>query len=112
MEPLSLDQLLSPVPPNLLNQKITSDIHLDKIAQSLGNWKAAIAYLGLSEADEEAIEEENAKVDARRLVLCLVIVTSFQDPRPASCTSQFSDSAGLCVPFLFFSSYYLTVQPA
>ena len=73
MEPLSLDQLLSPVPPNLLNQKITSDIHLDKIAQSLGNWKAAIAYLGLSEADEEAIEEENAKVDARRLVLCLIL---------------------------------------
>lgn len=73
MEPLSLDQLLSPVPPNLLNQKITSDIHLDKIAQSLGNWKAAIAYLGLSEADEEAIEEENARVDARRLVLCLIL---------------------------------------
>lgn len=99
MEPLSLDQLLSPVPPNVLSQKITSDIHLDKIAQSLGNWKAAIAYLGLSEADEEAIEEENAKVDARRLVLCLVLI------RSASCTSQFSDSAGLCVPFLFFSQH-------
>ena len=99
MEPLSLDQLLSPVPPNLLNQKITSDIHLDKIAQSLGNWKAAIAYLGLSEADEDAIEEENAKVDARRLVLCLVLI------RSASCTSQFSDSAGLCVPFLVFSQH-------
>ena len=63
MEPLSLDQLLSPVPPNLLNQKITSDIHLDKIAQSLGNWKAAIAYLCLSDADEEAIEEENAETE-------------------------------------------------
>lgn len=98
MEPLSLDQLLSPVPPNVLSQKITSDIHLDKIAQSLGNWKAAIAYLGLSEADEEAIEEENAKVDARRLVLCLVLI------RGANCNlvPRLSPSL-LYVPILRFS---------
>ena len=69
MEPLSLDQLLSPVPPHFLNQKIANDIHLETIARSLGNWKEAIVYLSLTEADEDAIEEENAKADARRLVL-------------------------------------------
>ena len=69
MEQLSLDQLLAPVPPHLLDQKITNDIHLADIARSLGNWKATVAYLGLSEADEEAIEEENPRVDGRRLVL-------------------------------------------
>lgn len=69
MEQLSLDQLLAPVPPHLLDQKITNNVHLEDIARSLGNWKAAVAYLGLSEADEEAIEEENPRVDGRRLVL-------------------------------------------
>ena len=69
MEPLSLDQLLSPAPPHLQNQKITNDAHLEDIARSLGNWQAAVAYLGLSEANEEEIKEENSRVDARRLVL-------------------------------------------
>ena len=74
MESLSLDRLLSPVPPHLLNQKIANDIHLEKIARSLGNWKEAMVYLGLTEVDEAAIEEENAKADARRLVLCVVLM--------------------------------------
>lgn len=68
MEQLSLDQLLAPVPPQLLDQKITNDIHLAEIAKSLSRWKAAIAYLGLSEMDEEDIEEERG-LDAQRLVL-------------------------------------------
>ena len=70
MEPLSLDQLLASAPQHLLDQKITNNIHLEDIARSLGNWKAAVAYLGLTEGDEEEIEEENSRVDARRLVLC------------------------------------------
>ena len=69
MEPLSLDQLLSPVPPHLLNQKIENNVHLETIARSLGNWQEAIVYLGLTEANEEEIKEENSRVDARRLVL-------------------------------------------
>ena len=73
MEPLSLDQLLASVPPHLLDQKITNDIHLEDIARSLGNWRAAVVYLGLNEADEEEIEEENSRTDARRLVLCAAI---------------------------------------
>ena len=68
MEQLSLDQLLAPVPPQLLDQKITNDIHLVEIAKSLSRWKAAIAYLGLSEMDEEDIEEERG-LDAQRLAL-------------------------------------------
>lgn len=68
MEQLSLDQLLAPVPPQLLDQKITNDIHLVEIARSLSRWKAAIAYLGLSETDEEDIEDEKG-FDAQRLVL-------------------------------------------
>ena len=69
MEPLSLDQLLASVPPHLLDQKITNNIHLEDIARSLGNWQAAVAYLGLTVANEEEIKEENSRVDARRLVL-------------------------------------------
>lgn len=72
MEQLSLDQLLASVPPQLLDQKITNDIHLAEIAKSLSRWKAAIAYLGLSEMDEEDIEEERG-LDAQRLVLLATV---------------------------------------
>ena len=69
MEQISFEQLLGTIQPQLLDQKITNNMHLEEIAQLLGNWKAAIVYLGLSEADEEEIKEENSRVDARRLVL-------------------------------------------
>ena len=68
-----IDQLLASVPPHLLDQKITNNIHLEDIAWSLGNWKAAVACLGLNEADEEEIEEDNSRTDARRLVLYAAI---------------------------------------
>ena len=74
MEQLSFEQLLGTIPPQLLDQKITNNMHLEEIAQLLGNWKAAIVYLGLSEADEDEIKEENSRIDARRLVLYATIL--------------------------------------
>ena len=87
MEPLSLDQLLASVPPHLLDQKITNNIHLEDIARSLGNWRAAVVYLGLSEADEEEIEEENSRTDARRLVLYAAVSHTV-----CACTNTSMDS--------------------
>ena len=68
MEQQSLDQMLAAIPPQSLDQKISNDVHLAEIARSLTNWRAAISYLGLKEADEEAIDEDNKKADAKRYV--------------------------------------------
>ena len=62
----SLDQMLATIPPQLLDQKITNDVHLAKVAQSLFNWKEAVSSLGLSKAEGAAIEEENLRLDDRR----------------------------------------------
>ena len=68
-----IDQLLASVPPHLLDQKITNNTHLEDIARSLGNWRAAVVYLSLNEADAEEIEEENSRTDTQRLVLYAAI---------------------------------------
>ena len=66
----SLDQILATIPPQnrpLLDQKI-SDIHLANIAKSLISWKSVCSHLGITEPEEEAIEEENRTADSRRYV--------------------------------------------
>ena len=68
MEQQSLDQMLAAILPQSLDQKISNDVHLAEIARSLTDWKAARSYLGLTETDEEAIDEDNKKTDAKRYV--------------------------------------------
>ena len=63
----SLQQMLATIPPLSLNQKV-SDTHLAEIARALINWRSVCANLGISEAEEAAIEEENQGADARRYV--------------------------------------------
>ena len=73
MQKASLDQLLAIIPPQgqqTLDQKI-SDIHLAEIARKLTNWESVCSNLGITEPEEEAIKEENARSDARRYVVLL-----------------------------------------
>ena len=66
----SLEEMLATIPQqnrSALDQKV-SDSNLVKIARELTNWKSVGAYLGISKADEEAIEEDNRGTDARRYV--------------------------------------------
>ena len=73
MQKASLDQLLAIIPPQgqqTLDQKI-SDIHLAEIARTLTNWESVCSNLGITEPEEEAIREENARSDARRYVVLL-----------------------------------------
>ena len=70
MPKASLEQMLAIVPPQcqrMLDQKV-SDIHLDDIARALTNWKSVCTKLGISEAEEEAIKEENQGADDRRYI--------------------------------------------
>ena len=72
----SLEQILATIPlegQRILDQKV-SDIHLDKIAGSLINWKSVCTKLTISEADEEAIKEENRSADERRYSLLLKLI--------------------------------------
>ena len=68
----SLEQMLATIPPqgkDMLDQKV-SDIHLEKIARALVNWKSVGTQLGISESDEEAIREGgNRSADEPRYVL-------------------------------------------
>lgn len=67
----SLNQILITIPPQgqqTLDQKI-SDIHLAEIARTLTNWESVCPNLGITEPEEEAIKEENARSDARRYVV-------------------------------------------
>ena len=70
MERSSLDDMLVDTPSKLLDQKIESDIHLADISKSLVGWEKARPYLGLTEAEEEAIRRNNPLDDEQqRLVL-------------------------------------------
>ena len=66
----SLDQILATIPPQGLDRKV-SDIHLAEIATALINWREVCTNLGIKQADEVAIEEENKTADARRFVVLL-----------------------------------------
>ena len=63
-----LEQILAAIPPQRrceLNHKI-SDAHLAEIAKDLINWRSVCTNLGISEAEEKAIEEDNKEVDVQR----------------------------------------------
>ena len=62
---LSLEQMLHAIPPQRLDQKV-NDTHLAEIARKLIKWKSVCTDLGINEAEEKEIEEENKEVDARR----------------------------------------------
>ena len=82
MHKTSLEQMLANIPQqslSMLDQKV-SDIHLAKIARKLIKWKSICTNLGINEAEEEAIEEENPATEVRRyvrlyckIVLCIGI---------------------------------------
>lgn len=75
----SLSQMLASIPPQGLDRKV-SDIHLADIATALIDWKQVCTNLGIKEADEVAIEEENKTADARRFCCCwllLLLLISF-----------------------------------
>lgn len=68
MQRVSLDQILAIIPPqslSMLDQKV-NDAHLAEIAKELANWESVCTYLGIREAEEEVIREENDKTEARR----------------------------------------------
>ena len=69
MPKASLGQMLATIPPQSLDRKV-SDIHLADIATVLIDWKQVCTNLGIKEADEVAIEEENKTADARRFCCC------------------------------------------
>ena len=65
--------MLATIPPQnelMLDQK-TSDKHLAEISRALVDWKSVSPYLGIEEAKETAIEEDNKTADARRYVVIL-----------------------------------------
>ena len=66
----SLDQILAIISPEsqrMLDQKV-SDVHLDMVARELVDWESVCTKLGISEAEEGAIKEENQRADGRRYV--------------------------------------------
>lgn len=67
----SLDQMLATIPPQGLDRKV-SDIHLAEIATALINWREVCTNLGIKQADEVAIEEENKTANVRRFVVVLL----------------------------------------
>ena len=78
MEPMrkvSLDEILAAIPTQsqgVLDQKVR-DIHLAEIAKAMTCWQSVCTYLGITEAEEAAIE---GNIDVQRFVLMLTIVCS------------------------------------
>ena len=76
MPKASLEQMLATIPlegRRILDQKV-SDIHLDEIARTLINWKSVCTKLGINEAEEEAIKDENRSTDEQRYALLLKLI--------------------------------------
>ena len=65
---LSLKELLKDVPPQTL-QQLCKDKHLRKIALCLPDWRDAAPFLGLSEVEENIIEDEQKTVLRRRVAV-------------------------------------------
>lgn len=66
----SLEELERKVPEesrHLLDHKV-GDYHLAEIAKNMIDWQGVITYLGLNEAEENAIQENNRTAEQRRLV--------------------------------------------
>lgn len=74
MERSSLDDMLAGIPSELLDQKITSDIHLADLAKLLVGWKEARSYLGLTEVEEETIWRDHRPQPEQRLVLYAIVL--------------------------------------
>ena len=68
MRKVPLDQMLATIPPQSQRtlDEIIDDIHLVFIARALINWRLACNTLGISEAEEVAIGEDNITADTRR----------------------------------------------
>ena len=78
MPKASLEQILATIPSqnkSMLEQKV-SDNHLDEIAKALINWRSVCTKLGISEAEEKAIEEDNKEADMRKYVGLLCVLLS------------------------------------
>ena len=73
MPKASLEQMLATIQQQNLStlDQMVNDTNLEKIARALINWRTVCTNLGISEAEEEAIKEENPGVDARRYVRSL-----------------------------------------
>ena len=67
MQRPSLQQMLATISPVMLDQTV-GDAHLADIATALANWRSVCTNLGISMAEEAAIEEENQTADTRRYV--------------------------------------------
>ena len=68
MDPMpkaSLEEMLSTIPQQSLSLTV-SDKKLDEIARALVNWRSVCTNLGITEAEEETIKEENQRTDDRR----------------------------------------------
>ena len=66
MDPkVPLEQMLDAIPAQRLDQKV-DDAHLAEIARKLISWKSVCTNLGINEAEEKAIEEENKEVYVQR----------------------------------------------
>ena len=76
-----LEQILAAIPPQRrceLNQKI-SDAQLAEIAKDLINWRSVCTNLGISEGEENAIEEDNKEVDMRRYLHRAFVLLIYRD---------------------------------
>ena len=67
MQRPTLQQMLATISPLMLDQTV-GDAHLAGIATALANWRSVCTNLGISAAEEAAIEEENQTADTRRYV--------------------------------------------
>ena len=69
----SLEELLRAVPEEKRQflDRMVEDYQLAEIAKSLSDWQEVVPYLGLTEAEETAIKEDNTTAERRRLAhLC------------------------------------------
>ena len=69
----SLKELLRAVPEEKRQflDRMIEDYQLAEIAKSLSDWQEVVPYLGLTEAEETAIKEDNTTAERRRLAhLC------------------------------------------
>ena len=64
----TLKEVLKDVPPEAL-QQLCKDRHLQKLALSLPDWRGVAPFLGLSEAEENMIEEEHSPALGRRIAV-------------------------------------------
>ena len=77
MPKASLEEMLAIIPQHnlsMLDQKV-NDANLMKIASALVKWRTVCTDLRITEAEEEAITQENPGVDAQRYVGLKVLMT-------------------------------------